>query len=91
MDSTSTPIVGFDKALEELSRFGDSLELREKQLKEKHAIELDQQKKKFNGQLQKERKRIEQLQKTNRTLAKQMKQMTGKQIDLNQTCTVIKA
>jgi len=91
MDITPTSITGFDKALEELLHFDDSLERHQKQLEQKYAVELDQQKKKFNVQLQKEKQRVVQLQKTDRALTEQIEQMTEKLIDLNETCTVINA
>jgi chromosome segregation ATPase len=91
MDITPTPITGFDKALEQLLHFGDSLERHQKQLEQKYAAELDQQKKEFNVQLQKEKQRVVQLQKTDRALTEQIEQMTEKLIDLNETCTVINA
>jgi Ni,Fe-hydrogenase maturation factor len=92
MDSavTTTTIDGFNKSLEELLHFGDSLKSREKKLEQRHVIKLTKQKNEFDIQLQIEQKRIEKLQTINRTLSEQIEQVVDKQIGCEEDYTVIK-
>jgi hypothetical protein len=80
---------GFNKSLDELLHFADSLKLREKELEQQHHLELEKQKAEYDIQIQIERRRIEQLQEINRTLTEQVERATQKQVDLEQKYTVI--
>jgi hypothetical protein len=79
---------GFNKSLDELLHFADSLKLREKELEQQHHLELEKQKAEYDIQIQIERRRIEQLQEINRTLTEQVERGTQKQVDLEQKYTV---
>jgi len=81
---------GFNKSLDELLHFADSLKLREKELEQQHHLELEKQKAEYDIQIQIERRRIEQLQEINRTLTEQVERATQKQVDLEQKYTVKK-
>ncbi len=80
---------GFNKSLDELLHFADTLKLREKELEQQHHLELDKQKAEYDIQLQIEKRRIEQLQEINRTLTEQVERGTQKQVDFEQKYTVI--
>lgn len=90
MNNTATTISRFDRTVEELLYFGDCLKLREKHVEQQHVTELNQQKSEFNVELQKEKKRIEQVQQINKILAKQIEEATKHQIDLNEKYAVRK-
>ncbi|CAF3336434.1 unnamed protein product [Rotaria sp. Silwood1] len=80
---------GFNKSLDELLHFADTLKLREKELEQQHLLELEKQKTEYDIQLQIEKRRIEQLQDINRTLTEQVERSTQKQVDLEQKYTVL--
>jgi hypothetical protein len=84
-----TEMDGFNKSLDELLHFADSLKLREKELEQQHNLELEKQKSDYDLQFQIEKRRIEQLQEINRTLTEQVERGAQKQIDLEQKYTVI--
>ena len=86
---TTSSMDGFNKSLDELLQFADSLKLREKDLQQQHILELEKQKTEYEIQLQIEKRRIEQLQEINRTLTEQVERGAQKQIDLEQKYTVI--
>jgi len=90
MDNTSTSVTEFDQTIEELLYIGDCFKRREKHLEQERVRELDQQKHEFDVRLQKEKKRVEQVQEINRTLTEQIEEMIGKQIDLNENYLVMK-
>lgn len=79
---------GFSASIEELMHFADILKLREKELEQEHALDLEKQKAEFEIQLQMDKKRIEQLQEINRSLTQQVERLTQKQVELEQQNTV---
>ena len=81
-------IDGFNKSLEELLRFADSLKLREKELEQQHCLDFERQKTEYELQIQIEKRRNEQLQEINRTLTEQVERATQKQVELEQKNTV---
>ncbi|CAF4142144.1 unnamed protein product, partial [Rotaria sp. Silwood2] len=84
---TTSAMDGFNKSLDELLHFADTLKLREKELEEQHSSELRKQKTEYDIQIQIEKRRIEQLQDINRTLTEQVERCTQKQVDLEQKNT----
>jgi HD superfamily phosphodiesterase len=79
---------GFNKSLEELLHFADSLKLREKELEQQRCLEFEKQKNEYDIQLQIEKRRSEQLQEINRTLTEQVERGTQKQVELEQKHSV---
>jgi hypothetical protein len=80
---------GFNKSLEELLHFADSLKLREKELEQQHGLDFEKQKNEYDLQIQIEKRRCEQLQEINRTLTEQVERGTQKQVELEHKYTVI--
>ena len=87
MDTSTTD--GFNKSLEELLHFADSLKLREKELEQQHILEIEKLKNEYELQIQIEKRRVEQLQEINRTLTEQVERGTQAQVDSEQKYTVI--
>ncbi len=85
--NTST-MDGFNRSLEELLRFADSLKLREKEVEQQHCLDFEKQKSEYELQIQIEKRRNEQLQEINRTLTEQVERATQKQVELEQKNTV---
>ncbi|CAF4264608.1 unnamed protein product [Rotaria magnacalcarata] len=82
---------GFNKSLDELLHFADTLKLREKELEQQHTSELEKQKAEYEIQMQIDKRRIEQIQEINRTLTEQLERSTHKQVELEQRNTVLQA
>jgi len=80
---------GFNKSLDELLHFADSIKLHEKELEQQHNLEIEKLKSDYDIQIQIDKRRIEQLQEINRTLTEQIERSTQKQIDLEQKYTVL--
>ena len=80
---------GFNKSLEELLHFADTLRLREKELEQQYNLELEKQKKEYEIQIQIEKRRTENVQEINRTLTEQVERAAQKQVDSDHNYTVI--
>ena len=79
---------GFQKSLDELLTFADSLKFREREIEQKNQLKLEKQKAEFEIQIDLEKKRFEQLQDINRSLQEKLTKALQKEIDVDQNYTV---